>query len=252
MDVFHNFELVEIFHLTFLRFFEQVVPKQHYVLKGGCNLRFFFKSIRYSEDIDFDIRVVLKQTLQKNVTKLLLATNFRATLASLGIHIAQFSSPKQTDTTQRWKVQLQPEGRQTTLSTKIEFSRRNRVDEQTTEFESVDRELVARYRLSPVFVTHYNRAEAFHQKLLALLGRSETQVRDVFDLYQLLSNDSLQLPRNLSSKVEAMKEKILSIDFDMFSSQVIAFLEPSYLEHYGEEEWDQMRMKVIQQIESLQ
>ena len=30
-------------------------------LKGGCNLRFYFASIRYSEDIDFDV-VVIRRT----------------------------------------------------------------------------------------------------------------------------------------------------------------------------------------------
>jgi predicted nucleotidyltransferase component of viral defense system len=46
---------IELFHLLFLRQIEGKLDKKLYALKGGCNLRFFFKSIRYSEDIDFDI-----------------------------------------------------------------------------------------------------------------------------------------------------------------------------------------------------
>jgi hypothetical protein len=40
-------------------------------LKGGSNLRFFFRSVRYSEDIDFDVIVVAKGTLKKKVDRLL-------------------------------------------------------------------------------------------------------------------------------------------------------------------------------------
>ena len=32
------------------------------LVKGGCNLRFFFDSVRYSEDIDFDVAVIARET----------------------------------------------------------------------------------------------------------------------------------------------------------------------------------------------
>lgn len=47
---------VEQFHLLFLEQLGKVVDKQLTALKGGCNLRFFLKSIRYSEDMDIDIQ----------------------------------------------------------------------------------------------------------------------------------------------------------------------------------------------------
>ena len=63
-------EYIEIFHLIFLRHLENKLDKTLYSLKGGCNLRFFFKSIRYSEDIDFDIQNINKETLRTKINKL--------------------------------------------------------------------------------------------------------------------------------------------------------------------------------------
>ena len=64
-------QAVELFHLLFLRTLLAGPEKTHIVLKGGCNLRFFFGSARYSEDIDFDVAVIAPGTLKKNVDKLL-------------------------------------------------------------------------------------------------------------------------------------------------------------------------------------
>lgn len=36
-------------------------------LKGGCNLRFLFGSVRSSEDMDLDVVVLAKETLKNKV-----------------------------------------------------------------------------------------------------------------------------------------------------------------------------------------
>lgn len=52
-------QAVEVFHLIFLRaLVAKGEDKSLIALKGGCNLRFYFGSIRYSEDIDFDVVVM--------------------------------------------------------------------------------------------------------------------------------------------------------------------------------------------------
>lgn len=43
-------QVVELFHLAFLQVLQARVDQARYVLKGGANLRFFFDSMRYSED----------------------------------------------------------------------------------------------------------------------------------------------------------------------------------------------------------
>ena len=54
----------EIFHLLFLERLLKVSDPRAFVLKGGANLRFFFGSPRYSEDLDVLASVV--GTLRKN------------------------------------------------------------------------------------------------------------------------------------------------------------------------------------------
>ena len=58
-------QLTEYFHLIFLDYLGRKIDKRLYTLKGGCNLRFYFKSFRYSEDIDFDVQIINSATLRK-------------------------------------------------------------------------------------------------------------------------------------------------------------------------------------------
>src|SRR5688572_11438374 len=97
---------IELFHLLFLRQLEGKLDKNLYSLKRGCNLRFFFKSIRYSEDIDFDVSIISKSTLEKKINKIFESADFKRILESKGMGILQFNSAKQTETTQRWKLLL--------------------------------------------------------------------------------------------------------------------------------------------------
>jgi hypothetical protein len=130
---------VEFFHLVFLRaLVGKGQDKGLFALKGGCNLRFYFGSVRYSEDIDLDVTVVAKATLRNKVDRLLASPLVAAPLKAQGLGVADVSAPKQTDTTQRWKVGLRVIGRSLALRTKIEFSRRGAVD--GTHFEVVPTE----------------------------------------------------------------------------------------------------------------
>ena len=45
-------QAVELFHLLFLRQLASGADRARIALKGGCNLRFYFGSVRYSEDLD--------------------------------------------------------------------------------------------------------------------------------------------------------------------------------------------------------
>src|SRR5260221_5480236 len=122
-------QCAEMFHLVFLRaLVARGEDKGLFALKGGCNLRFFFQSVRYSEDIDIDVVVVAKDTLKRKVDRLLSAPLVASPLRSQGIEIVETSAPKQTETTQRWKVGLRAPGMAVPLRTKIEFSRRDAVE----------------------------------------------------------------------------------------------------------------------------
>ena len=99
-------ESVELFHLIFLDQLGRKLDKRLYALKGGCNLRFFLGSIRYSQDIDLDVKTVRLATLQKTVNNLLESSAMGIMLRAHSLSIGQVSESKQTETTQRWKIQL--------------------------------------------------------------------------------------------------------------------------------------------------
>jgi len=65
-------QVVEHFHLQFCRLFMAGPDRVAFAIKGGCNLRFFFDSIRYSEDIDLDVTGrVATHALKERVSKTL-------------------------------------------------------------------------------------------------------------------------------------------------------------------------------------
>src|SRR5690242_2108845 len=117
-------QAIEISHLLFLRAFGARADKNLSALKGGCNLRFFLKSIRYSEDMDLDLRTMSVGTLRNNVDHVLAAQSFAQTLRAQAIEIVRTSRPKQTEITQHWKLTLRLTDSGAEVPTKIEFSRR--------------------------------------------------------------------------------------------------------------------------------
>lgn len=245
-------QAIEIFHLHFLRSFSARVDKSLFVLKGGCNLRFFHRSLRYSEDMDFDIRTMASGTLRSNVEAVLAATAFRQALRSQLLEIAEFTAPKQTQTTQRWKIQLRQLEPQAAIPTKIEFSRRS-LDEGH-ELAAVDSELIRRYRLYPVLVQHYDAAAAFAQKISALALRPETQARDIFDLKLLADGGATSAPlgKTQLGQLPQAIENAMSIGYEDFIGQVVAFLEPEHQSDYRHRaSWNSLQEQVVELLRGL-
>lgn len=235
-------EAIEFFHLVFLRHLAERLDNALFTLKGGCNLRFFYKSIRYSEDIDLDIKTIAVSTLQKNVRKVLGTKSLIDLLESRGVSIENISEPKQTGTVQRWKLSLKLRDLSARLPTKIEFSRRDSSEKSVTE--AIDSEIIRVYQLYPIIVPHYDRESAAIQKIRALIGRNETQARDVFDL-SLLSPPPQTIDRIPQEELEEAKSRAISLSFSDFKSQVVAFLSPEYQQYYSQtERWEEILLKV--------
>lgn len=229
-------ENIEIFHLLFLDQLGRKIDKQLYALKGGCNLRFYFQSIRYSEDLDLDVKKIRKDTLYKNVQSILENKSFEHILQTRGISLKNISAPKQTDLTQRWKIALNVAvASERVEHTKIEFSRRTM--QKGIVFSAIDGVLSGYYQLPPILLSHYDRNTAIIQKITALAERSITQARDIFDLYWLLLANPV-LPKNLFLATNQHQTKALtnlqSISFSDFRSQVVAFLAPEYQKQYAD------------------
>lgn len=246
-------QTIEVFHLLFLRAFGARVDKALYALKGGCNLRFFHKSIRYSEDMDLDIRTMSAATLRNNVDRVLEAPVFLQTLRAHQIEISRVSRPKQTETTQRWKLALRSSAAGQEIPTKVEFSRRD-LDEGIAH-DAVDSEIIHRYRLYPVLVQHYTANAALGQKIAALALRSQTQARDVFDLKLLLDAipTPAALPKRVGANLPRAIENAIHIGYDEFAGQVLAYLDPDYQDHYRPRRvWEDLQEQVVNSLGRLQ
>jgi predicted nucleotidyltransferase component of viral defense system len=233
-----------------------IIDKRFYILKGGCNLRFYFKSFRYSEDIYFDTQVISPVTLRRNINGIFESASLKNILQTTGISIANISTPKQTPTTQRWKVALDILEQTSGAHTKIEFSRRGKLS--GVIFEAVDSSITQEYHLHPIFLSHYDRASAIFQKIDALAGRNITQARDVFDLYLLVNSESttqikekLTLAEQSHAKMQVAKamENLNSLTYQDFQSQVVAYLSADYQKMYSSKEiWQQIVNAISQKL----
>ena len=240
---------VELFHLILLDLLGRKTDRKLYALKGGCNLRFFLKSIRYSEDMDIDVGPGLpKDKLADLVERMLASKTLADLLAVRRLRIAERSAPKQTDTTQRWKFGLEQEGSSVLLRTKIEFSRRG-MDAETV-FGPVDPLLVRTYELAPVLANHYAPQAALDQKIRALATRREVQARDVFDL-DLLLNSGIA-PKSTDTELRRKaRDNALSVGFGAFKAQVVSFLNSEHQNQYDSPEvWDELVLRVVAALEN--
>ena len=248
-----NRQAIELFHLIFVAHLGRRVDKSLFAIKGGCNLRFYCRSIRYSEDIDFDIRTMAKVTLENNVDTILKSIAFTQELRTKQIAIEHATSVKQTDTTQRWKIGLRVAGGPA-IPTKVEFSRRLGLDDGHL-LEPADPELVRSYELFPILAQHYSREAAFRQKIGALSRRTVTQARDIFDLKLLLDGGAgrEKLPAEIAAEVPRAVENAMTIGFDEFSGQVRAYLAADHQEYYGSRKvWEALQHEVVSALEQRQ
>jgi predicted nucleotidyltransferase component of viral defense system len=246
-------EAVELFHLVFLRgLVAKGEDKALFALKGGCNLRFYFGSVRYSEDIDLDARVIGRETLRNKVDRLLRAPIVTAPLRTKGIDVAEASAPKQTDTTQRWKVGLRIAGRDP-VRTKIEFSRRGAI--AGARFEAADPDLLRRHGLTPFLAPHYGIRAAIAQKIHALAKRAEPQARDVFDLNLLFARPeaaAVTLDEQQKTWAPSAIESAMAISFDEHTARVVAYLDPDQAEPFADRAaWEAIQEAVVSRIEAL-
>src|SRR5262249_45883863 len=149
--------------------------------QGGVNLRAWFGSRRYSEDLDIDVVRGQPHALREKIDKLGGSATLSSLLASQGMTLMQSTKPKQTETTQRWKFQIEAEGISAPMPTKVEFSRRGTGGEDYA-LEAARVDIVRPYGLPIPTVNHYTAQAAVSQKIRALASRAETQARDVWDL----------------------------------------------------------------------
>ncbi|MBI5549705.1 MAG: nucleotidyl transferase AbiEii/AbiGii toxin family protein [Deltaproteobacteria bacterium] len=244
-------QAVEHFHLQLVRSLASGPDKAHLAVKGGCNLRFFFGSVRYSEDMDLDVaRDLEPHLLKEKMNRLLTGAALKAALRPAGIELAMVSAPKQTETTQRWKAELRVRGRSVALHTKVEFSRRPTTEEAV--LGALAPNVLQEHELLPLLARHYPLNTAIRQKVQALVGRRIVQARDVFDLAVLFTRAGGKVDALASERaiLPLAIERAMDVSFDDYQGQVVAYLAPEYAVTYqSREAWDALQAQVIEALE---
>ncbi|KAF0126441.1 MAG: hypothetical protein FD154_1092 [Elusimicrobia bacterium] len=252
--MYTQLQLREIFHLEFLRYLGADMPPRFWALKGGVNLRLFFRSVRYSEDMDLDVEGLPVDSVRKRVLRILTSPSFRENLRTYGITGVtppDMAAARQTSVTQRFKVHiLTADGGD--YFTKVEFSRRGFSGEAVAE--SVPASVLRPYAMAPLLVRHYPAGAAAAQKIGAVLSRSTPQARDIFDLYLLSSQvrpgeARLPLPEGGLARV---RENLLAAGFESFRDAVAEYLSPADRAVYSAPEaWDEVKLKASAFVEEL-
>jgi predicted nucleotidyltransferase component of viral defense system len=245
-------QIIELFHLTFFQVLQARLDQSRYVVKGGASLRYYFESLRYSEDVDLDAVEIEPWRLEEKIDAVLASRAMGLLLRTADLTVEQVTKPKQTETTQRWKPSLAIRGRRVPLSTKIEFSHREADPRRV--LEAVPDRVVARYALRPPTMFHYAADAAIEQKIAALARRSETQARDLFDLELLLRRhrDAVRPGSMKARLLDAAVERAFELPFEAFQDQVVPFLDPDAVELYNDRStWARMQEFVAEQLEGL-
>jgi len=262
MDIYSSLQLREIFNLEFLRWLSRKIKAQNYALKGGVNLRFFFNSFRYSEDMDLDVSGIRVGILKDTVMGILQAPSFQAAIKPFGearVVPPDISRAKQTETTQRFKLRLITASGED-LFTKVEFSRRGFKGE--TAAESISDIILRSYKMPPLLVSHYIIESTITQKIEALATRSIIQARDIFDLYILSSQYNTTESQKFKggapnvlphiNKLIKARDNIFEITLGQFRDTVLSYLAPEDQETYKTAaSWDEIRLKAANFIDEL-
>ncbi|MHB2027382.1 MAG: nucleotidyl transferase AbiEii/AbiGii toxin family protein [Acidimicrobiales bacterium] len=242
-------QVIESFHLLFLQALT-VNASNWFVLKGGANLRYFFRSDRYSNHIDFDFFTKPDWSVGETVDKVLSGRALATLLRRQDLRIAEVTNPKQTPTTRKWKVALSRSGTSEDLvRTKIEFSGRSEPDADRT-FEVIPEAVLNNYGVSSISLLHYGQTAALEQKIAALALRSETKARDVFDLellfrlHRVAGSPPLDNAHALSGAARAQE-----VMYQNFCSEVLPFLDDDVAALYqSEATWNSMRESVCSSL----
>jgi Nucleotidyl transferase AbiEii toxin, Type IV TA system len=248
----------EAVHLLILQEFAKVDRGEAVVLKGGVNLRLFFGSVRYSEDMDLDGDPHQREAIRGCIKRVLGDGTLVRGLQKIGIRgLDPGEGPnKDTETTFRYKFGVIMRG-DIRYPTKVEVSFRDRYPGDQNVIEVPDSRFFQAYGLEPGPVCRYRRNAAVRQKIDALGGRREAQARDVFDLGVLVRgnlDDTLLtfIAAGLGrDRLEEARDRTFTITFDEYEGRVLEFLDEGERLLYGtKDRWHNFQLETAELIES--
>lgn len=217
------------------------------VLKGGMAFRALFGSQRATKDID------LAQDASRSLASLqrLMRQSIQASAQGF-LQDIQVTEPKQTQTTARWKIHGRT-AQGTEIALTVEVSRRG-IPEDHIE---------ARHYLPPedahtsaVEIDVYSPGALAASKVFALAADNRVAPRDLYDL-DLLVRMKVSPPADLLAAlgdpeqvVRRIWDKLDLMTWEQFQSEVSPFLPPSVGERLTEGDFDAMRLRVGEAVQS--
>jgi hypothetical protein len=253
-------EAREAVHVLLLRELRSIGPADVVVLKGGVNLRLFYGSERYSEDMDLDAEPQWRSEIRNRIGRIFDDRGFHTALRRLGLRGLDPGEGvnKDTETVFRYKFGILGRG-EVRYPTKVEVSYRARHPADRWGLEEIGRSVLEAYvePPNPLRIARYDRQAAVRQKLSALVGRTHVQARDVFDLHALeFRGPESSLVPHLVRHVEAddlraALDRALEISFSEYEGQVVEFLSNDARDRLGTEmAWEEIRLGVAEAVES--
>lgn len=248
-------QVVESFHLALMTVLGDRAGRDAFVLKGGASLRFFLRSIRYSEDLDIDVPTMEPWRFTDRIKATVEGEILARLLALLGTTVNQGYRKDASATKEDWSFELAHPDVPLPVRTRVEVSYREYDYPADSWFPDRPADEVmapyARVMRAPV-ITRYRVPVAMSQKVRALCGRMESQPRDVFDL-DFLFGGWPDRPTDLEeAEIGTAIDRVYEIGYGEYVSKVVTMLDPALASLYETEEtWGDMQQRVIDTLAEM-
>lgn len=240
---------LELAQVQFLSSVFKKVVDREIVLKGGFAMRVVANSARPTKDIDLHANGASKERVHA------LVTNAISDLKKLNIlDNLRVSEPKQTDTTQRWKINGQVG--ETPVHLTVEVSRRGLVPKELVQSVKYERKGLG---VPPAIIESFSPTAIAAAKFEALSSVTRESPRDFFDMDLLISMQA-EPPvhifagnysdEELRKKLEIIAEKIDKMDYDTIKSTLVPSLSPELRKNFGREQWESMCINAYLHLET--
>lgn len=248
-------EIAEAFHLAFLVALLGTAKADTWAVKGGANLRFWYDSLRFSEDIDIDVHVAAEQ-MRPRIEKAFDSAALAKLLASVGSTIEHLNPKDRTVTKEKWKIGLRNAAAGSDLVyTQVEVSYREYGLEAYLAIEAPKSPAaLAHPPILPPLVAHYVPRGALIQKVGALADRRHTQPRDVFDIDHLTRKFPGAAAKDLidASIIDVAIARVFELTFEQYRAKVVSFLDPEIRAAFdGPTVWTDMQLRVVDLLERM-
>ena len=251
-------ELREAVHLHILARLS-ILGTDAFILKGGVNLRLFYSSIRYSEDMDIDGSRDAASVINNKITDMLGDATLIRSLQELGIRTLDLGEGPNKDTATTFRFKFGIVAGTVRYPTKVEVSYREIREGDGVLVKPASQELVSKYLGSSVRleIPHYSRDAMIRQKIVALALRTQPQTRDIFDL-DLLTKDieettTLSVADMVSTEdLRQARDRALDMNYEEYRGQVLDFLETEdRAAREGESRWEGTCLSVADVLETM-